>query len=161
MRTSVNGSYACIQTFVYVFVHSSCSVIVAASARACWLIVCMAVSLIVWGNGSLLCCSERPSSGGGDSLRPFCGQGGPDAGTMMLSWQPTAATSYDLTYRLLSSSIHSYIINTCIHAFMSRMEDKIPTALLTPIHTSTYIAVYYAYSIKYACIGKFRGNDIR
>jgi hypothetical protein len=35
VRTSVNGSYTCIQTFVYVFVHSSCSMIVAASARAC------------------------------------------------------------------------------------------------------------------------------
>jgi hypothetical protein len=76
------------------------------------LIVCMAVSLIGWLVGSLLCCSRGPSSDGGDPPGPFRGQGGQGRGTMMQLRQPSAGTAYTLTYHILSS------IPACIHTYM-------------------------------------------
>ena len=82
--------------YLFVFLIDCC--------RLCksMLIVCMAVSLIVWVHGSLPGCWERPSSGGGDPPGPCRGQGGQDRGTMIQLRQPIAGTAYDLTYYILS-----------------------------------------------------------
>jgi hypothetical protein len=64
--------------------------------------VCMAVSLIGWGHVSLHGCSEGASSGGGDPPGPFRGQGGQFSGTRKQWRQPTAGTTYDQTYHIVS-----------------------------------------------------------
>jgi hypothetical protein len=123
--------------------------------------VCMAVSLMGWLVGSLLCCSRGPSSDGGDPPGPFRGQGGQGRGTMMQLRQPSAGTAYTLTYHILSS-IPAYI-HICMHAYMiipdvSQMEEEIHTyILLAPMHTSTYVIyahVHAAYSsvCMYVCM---------
>jgi hypothetical protein len=68
--------------------------------------------------------------------------------------QPTAGTTYDLTYHIfLYTHIRTYII---IPAVWQYLAEEMPSLLLTPIHTSTYVVFYthvHAYSVcMYVCM---------
>ena len=98
--------------------------------------VCMAVSLIGGGHGSVPGCFQWASSGGGDPPGPFRGQGGQVQGTRKQWRQPTAGTTYDLTYHIVSfipiyAHTHIHYYSSCLAIF--RGGDA-----FFPSHTHTY-----------------------
>ncbi len=102
----------------------SCNIFLCDCCRPCksMLIVCMAVSLIGGGHGSLLCCWERASEDGGDPPGPCRGHRGQvQEGTMMMTMirqptLPTAGTADDLTYYI--SSFIPVDVDICIHTYI-------------------------------------------
>ena len=121
----INGIHLCIHTYLHTWIHAYHHVysMWISLLLSLWLLsilqehadsmyVCMAVSLIGGGHGSVQGCSEWTSSGGGDPPGPFRGQGGQGQGTRKQWRQPTAGTTYDLTYHIVSFIpiyVHTYI----------------------------------------------------
>ncbi len=137
----------------------SCNIFLCDCCRPCksMLIVCMAVSLIKGGHGSLRGCSEWASEDGGDPPGPCRGHRGQVQGTMIRQpTLPTAGTADDLTYYISSFIpvdvdiyIHTYIHTYMIVCVLWSMEEEI---LSSHIHTRMPYNHTHMLQCMYACI---------